>query len=304
MSGWFAPVPAERLAAFRILVGLYSLVDLAVRTPLLVGYASFPATEFHPVGVVRVLDAPLPPAVASALVLAALALAVPFLLGWRHAITGPAFALLLLWVTSYRNSWGMVFHTENLAVLHVACLALAPAADAWSLDARRRGSTPAPDGRYGWALRLACALTVITYVIAGVAKLRLAGLDWIAGEELRNQIAYDNLRRAVHGATPSPLAIPLLAHPAVFTAFAALTMAVELGAPLAFLHRRVAAAWALLAWGFHVGVLALMHILFPYPLAGVAYAPFFELERPLGRIATAARRYRRARSRRRPGTGR
>ena len=38
-------------------------------------------------------------------------------------------------MTTYRSSFGMIFHTENLWVVHVALLATAPAADAWSIDA-------------------------------------------------------------------------------------------------------------------------------------------------------------------------
>ena len=38
------------------------------------------------------------------------------------------------------------------------------------------------------------------------------------------------------------------------------------------------------AWGFHVGVVALMNIWFPYPLFGFAYLPFFEVERAWPRV--------------------
>jgi hypothetical protein len=42
-------------------------------------------------------------------------------------------------------------------------------------------------------------------------------------------------------------------------------------------------------WGFHVGVLALMAILFPYPVTFIAFAPFFRTER----LIATARRFRR-----------
>ena len=293
---WFAAVPAERLAAFRILVGAYCTLDLALRLPLLLAYARFPASEFHPVGVVHLIDRPLPPLLAQGIVVAALLLAIPFTLGVAYRVTAPLFAAALLWALCYRNSWSMPYHTENLQVLHVAILAFAPAADAWSVDARGRAA-PAPDGRYAWALRAAAVVTILTYVLAGIAKLRIAGAGWLDGDQLRNQIAYDNLRRAVLGASPSALATPLLEHAWVFQGLAWLTMLVELGAPIALLHRRLAVAWAVTAWGFHVGVVVLMHIVFPYPLVGLAYAPLFALERPLGAIA---RRYRARRSRGRP----
>jgi hypothetical protein len=291
VAWWFAPQPATRLAALRLVIGLYAIVDLAVRLPILLHYAEMPASEFRPVGVVALaLDAPLPAWVAQSEVWWTLALALAFTAGVAYRVVAPLFALHLLWTLTYRNCWGMVFHTENLPVIHVAILACAPAADAWSIDAwrrARRGVAPPPpeghaDGRHGWAIRAICAVTAVTYVLAGVAKLRLAGVDWIDGAQLRDQIAYDNLRRVVYGLSPSALATPLLGAPWVFTALAALTMVVELGAPLALVHRRIAAAWCALAWGFHAGVLALMHIAFPYPLLGVAYASFCRIERPVG----------------------
>ena len=45
------------------------------------------------------------------------------------------------------------------------------------------------------------------------------------------------------------------------------------------LHRRLRNLFIGGLYGFHVGVLATMAIGFPYPLSGVAFAPFFEVER-------------------------
>jgi hypothetical protein len=173
----------------------------------------------------------------------------------------------------------MPFHTENLLVLHTLELACAPAAAAWAWDAR--GPAPAASERFGWPLRLMAAVTCATYVLAGVAKLRMAGFDWLGGEYLRDQIAFDNLRKVLLGADPSPVAVPLLGQDWLFAGLAVLTLVIELGAPLALLGGRVALVWSVLAWSFHAGVLVLMAIVFPYPLALVAYAPLFRAERPL-----------------------
>jgi hypothetical protein len=62
----------------------------------------------------------------------------------------------------------------------------------------------------------------------------------------------------------SPLAAPMLHHDWAFSVLAITSLVIELGAPLALLHRRIAGVWALAAWGFHLGVVALMAILFPY----------------------------------------
>lgn len=291
LDAWFAPAPAERLAAMRLMLGVFTLVYLATQLPLWFADAQFHAGDFHPLGVVRVLGGPLPRALRLALPLVTMALAISFTLGVAYRWLAPAFALALLFTLTYRNSWGMPFHTENLLVLHALVLAVVPAADAWSVDARGRAA-PAHE-RYGWPLRALAVITVIAYVLAGVAKLRLGGWAWTDGDALREQIAIDNLRKHLMGAPMSPIAATFLEHTWLMHAMAIGTMIVELGAPLALLHRRVALAWSLAAWGFHVGVLALMAIVFPYQLIGLAYAPLLRAERP---IAWALARWRRRRA--------
>jgi hypothetical protein len=275
---WFAPVPAARLAAVRILVGLFALVYLLVQLVPLWQLTTLPARSFEPVGPLVLLDAPLPVALWRGLVIACVGLAAAFAAGLAHRVLAPLFAVVLLVVLSYRSSWGMIFHTENLLVVHVAILALARAGDAWAI-----GGPVAVDGdeRHGWPLRAMSAVTVTAYVLAGIAKLRLGGAAWVLGDELRNQVAVDNLRKLLLGSDVSALATPLLEHPRLFAVLAALTLVVELGAPAAMLGGRIAALWAAAAWGFHLGVLALMHILFPYPLVGVAFVSMFAAEPPL-----------------------
>jgi hypothetical protein len=140
----------------------------------------------------------------------------------------------------------------------------------------------------GWACRVLAVATVVSYVLAGIAKLRNGGLDWITGDVLRNQVAYDNLRKELLGSVHSPVGGWLVGLPVVFPAMALATMAVELGAPLALLGRRVRTAWAGAAWAFHVGILVVMAISFPYQLLGFAYAPFFAVERLVGPVGAWA----------------
>lgn len=299
VEGWLAPdSPAERLAAVRILVGGFALLYLAIRLPHIASYLSFPARQFQPIGVLSLLDRPPPGAAVLALAVLAWFATLGFALGWRYRWTGPAAALLLLVTFTYANSWGQIFHTENALVLTVLVLAVTRAADASSLDARRAGGAPpAPHPRYGWPLRLLSVLVVATYFLAGVAKLRWGGPGWIGGTVLRDTIAADSLRKILLGSAHSPIAEALLGQGWMFRALAVLTLVVELGAPLALLHRRVAAAWVLAVIGFHLGVLALMTIIFPFPLSGIAFAPFFRAERVTGWAAARAKaRGKRARS--------
>jgi hypothetical protein len=170
---------------------------------------------------------------------------------------------------------------------------MSDAAATWSLDAR---SKPAPDDapRFGWAIKLVSMVTVATYVLAGAAKLRQSGLHWISGDILTNQIAYDNLRKAVLGDRYSPFGAAAVRHPWVMKPLAALSIVIEIGAPIALFGRRIGRLWSLLAFGFHLGVAALMAILFPYPVFGIAYLSFLEPEQIIERVAKRLRNRRHA----------
>ncbi len=294
---YHAPEVPERIAALRVLVGVFGTVFLVIRAGYLFDVASLPAARFDAVGPLAFVDRPLPEWSVHLALYAGVATGVAFTVGWRHRVLGPAYALLLLFLTTYDNSWQHLAHAENLLTLQTLVLGFAPAADAWSLDARRRATLgdpiPAADHRYGWPVRLISVITVATYVLAGWAKLRNGGTDWISGDVLRNQIAHDNVRKAVLGAPYSAIGGRLARHAWVFPPLALASVYVELGAPVALLRGRVRRAWVLAAWGFHLGVLALMAILFAYPLSGVAYASLLRPDE-WWRRRTAARRERRS----------
>src|SRR5262249_52824084 len=149
-------------------------------------------------------------------------------------------------VGTYVSSWGQLFHTENLLVLHALVLA------AWAL-------APRPlDPRL--VLRALVVVLVATYVVAGVAKLRGSGWDWRDGDVLRNKVAFDTLRKAVIGAPSSPIAGTALDATWMWAPLAWLTLVVELGAPIVLLGRRWALGWVVAAWTFHLGILAVMAI--------------------------------------------
>lgn len=297
---WFEPVPPLRLAALRVLVVGFGLVWLLAFAPIVLSPLRFDADRFAPVGVVTLLDEPLGLGLGLGIWALTIVAGCAALCGWRFRVSGPLYALGLLWVTSYRNSWGMIFHTENLVVMHTLILALVPAADAWSLDARRRGFFAGPDPsdpnpRYGWGPKLMATVTALAYVLAGVAKLRNAGWAWLDGDILLGHVGWDNLRKVELGAGHSPIGAALSAYPAVFAPLAWTSVVLELGAPVSLFGRRLAWVWSIGMWCFHAGVVLIMAIVFAYPLSGIAFAPLFAVERPL--LALAARvRARRPRS--------
>jgi hypothetical protein len=217
---WFPETPASRLAILRILIGAYTLWYLVPRYSMFVEIGRTNPALFDPVGVVAFLDQPIPVLAFQILVIATLACNVFFILGWKYRYSGPAFALLLLGVLCYRNSWSMIYHSDNVLVLHALILGLTYAADTFSLDAfmrsrsasraesasgTARGRRSGESWQYGWPIQLMCAVTVITYFLAGVAKVAgPLGWSWGSGEALRSQIAVDAMRKELLGSAAPP----------------------------------------------------------------------------------------------------
>ena len=276
-----AVAPAERLAMLRILTGVFAVTYLLIRLPVFLQLGDR-RSGFDGVGLAMLLDRPVEGSVVDAVVAATLLAGVGFVLGWRFRVAGALFALGMLALGSYRGSWGQLLHFENLMVLYLLIIALAPAADAWSLDARRgedRRGAPAESVTYGFPVALAGLVMVTTYVIAGLAKLRYGGLDWVFGDTLRNHVAYAAARLDLLGGSPSPLAGWVVRLDGIWPFLAAATIVIELGAPVALLGGRIRTAWVLAAWLMHLGVLVFMSIGFPLPLFLVAFAPLYRVER-------------------------
>jgi hypothetical protein len=254
---------SERLDLVRRLVALWSAVWLLLRAPFLLSLADRPAHRWHPIGVLTPIDDPPSGALVGAVVLVTVALAVAIVLDRGPRGLVPVWAVGVLLATTWASSWGHLFHTEHL--LAVQALLLGAAALPRRVDA-------------GFVVQALAVVTVTTYVVAGVAKLRGSGGEWLSGDVLREQVAFDNLRKAVIGDGTSPLGTRLVEQSWLWTPLAIGSLLVELGAPIALVGRRLAIAWVAAAWLFHLGVVALMAIAFPYPLSLVAYAPLLPLE--------------------------
>lgn len=254
----------RRLDRVRQLVAAYSAVWCAVRLPHHLALADLPDARWVPVGVLAPFDAPTPDPLVVGVLLATVVLAVAATTRQAPRIVTPLWAAGLLLTATWASSWGQLFHTENLLVLHAGVLAVAAVS-------RRLDATA--------TLRAMAVVTAVAYVVAGVAKLRGSGWAWLAGDVLREQVAFDNLRKAVLGAPTSPLGTRLVELAWPWPALALATTVVELAAPVALAGRRAALVWSAAAWVFHLGVLALMAIGFPYQLAGIAFAPLLPVER-------------------------
>lgn len=265
MTALAPEVADRRLRAVRALVAGYSVGWLVVRLPHNLGLADLPDRRWYPVGVLAPLDAPPPAWLAHGVIALAVVAGLAATAGWRARLCVPIWAASLLLVATYVSCWGQLFHTEHLLVLHALVLA------AWALASRP------VDARL--VLTALAVVLVVAYVVAGVAKLRGSGWDWLEGDILRNKVAFDNVRKAVFGAPASPFARAAVDQGWLWPPLAALTLVVELGAPVVLLGRRWVGAWVAAAWAFHAGILVLMAIGFPYQLLGVAFAPLLPVER-------------------------
>lgn len=291
----FPAAPATRPALLRIFLGAYALCYLVPRMDLLLNVAQSDHRLFAPVGVV--FGGPVDPQLFRGLLYLTLGAAAAFTLGLWHRVTGPAFAVLLLWLLCYRNSWSMIYHSDNLLALHAIILGFAPAAGALSVDSMFRRlknpaapAPPAADWKYGWPVKLMAIVTVSAYFVTAVAKLKgPLGLEWTTGEALRSQMAVDGIRKELLGEDPNPVSYALYDQLPLFAVLGAGSLALEAFAPLAVLHRRIGWCWAAAAYLMHWGIYVVMGITFRYQLSGLMFAPFFPVERLLDLVPSSVR---------------
>ena len=257
---WLTPEVSERaLTIWRVWTGVVLAVYLIVRVRPLTSFVG----AWRPVGVLRPIAEPLPMSALWLLWALSLGAALHFVrpIGsetatrWVRALGVPALVILL----THRSSGGQILWFDILPALHVVALWLAGG----RFDAIRAG----------WAMRMASLMTAITYVLAGIAKLRIGGTAWITNGALERQITWSATRFDVLGGTPSPLAAPLVDLGLASAPLALAVIVIELGAPIALVNRRLALGWSIAAWAMHAVIAATLFVVFHWPLFGVAFAP-------------------------------
>lgn len=275
-----APAPPERLAALRIAVAGFVTLYLVANAGEFARLADRDTAAFEPVGLANALSGPLSGAATWAFFGVLVFSGVAFTAGIAARVIGPIFAVLVLGWTSYHSSFGQLLHFEHLFTLHLLILAMAPSADAWAV---RRRSTPTPSlepsVRYGWPIRLLALTTATTYVLSGIAKLRLTGFAWFDPDTLSAHIGYSTTRMETIGGRTPPLARAVLARPWLIAPMAVAALLVELGAPLALVSHRARNVWVGAALAFHAGTAMTMLVFFGYRGLGFAMLPLFAVER-------------------------
>jgi hypothetical protein len=184
----FAPVDTAPMAALRIACGL---LVLGWTVSLLPDVQAFLADDGLTSGAVPgsrgwwTVDL-LDPHLAVALLLAA---AVALTLGWRTRVASVLVAFLLV---AIQRRDVFVLNSGDLLLRELAFfVALMPAGETWSLDARRRGST----WRAPWALRLLQLQISALYLFSVTAKL--GGASWQNGTAVGKAVQLEDLQRLV-----------------------------------------------------------------------------------------------------------
>jgi hypothetical protein len=279
LDGWLHhEAPATRLAGLRILTTIFVLVYLVANYFEVERLADRQIDEFEPVGIATLLDEPLGSRIWLLFAVALMA-GLASLIGFAFGLTGPLFAGLVLMWASYHSSWGQMLHFEHLFTLHLVILALSPAADAWSVGNKSKRASPSV--RYGWPIRLLAITTAASYVIAGIAKLRLGGLEWMDGTTLANHIGYSATRMEVLGGFVPPVAPYVIGRLWLLGPMAVAGLVIELVAPLALIGGGWRRWWVAAVLVFHLGTAATMMVWFPYQGLAFALFPLFRVERLL-----------------------
>ncbi|NIQ16097.1 MAG: hypothetical protein GTO02_17410 [Candidatus Dadabacteria bacterium] len=190
----------------------------------------------------------------------------------------------------------MIYHSQNIVVLHYIILGFTRSADTISLDYfinrylyNRKNShsdsfkkiySIAPSWHYGWPIKLILAVTTSTYLLAGIAKiLGPLGFSWFFGESVRSQIAVDAIRKEILSNGAKPLAYILYNKVYLFTFIGVSTLVLELGAPFAMLNKRLGYLWSISTFLMHWGIYFIMGINFRYQMLGIVFLPFFDIEK-------------------------
>lgn len=178
---------------------------------------------------------------------------------WTRLSTTVATVLAFILI-SMAESFGKLFHSQSLPILILLILACSRCGDGLSLDAWRRGERPAPSGDYRWPIRLIWITMALILVMAGVAKLRNSGLEWMSAENLRLKLIQHHY--FFGGMAPTRWGLYLAQYPLACQFLAISTVILELSCVLWLFHRwfRIIIGWS--AFAMLLGFRLLMGPLF------------------------------------------
>lgn len=273
------PATALSLGAVRaVVVGTFLVATLTTSFSAL---GELPVTILRPSGAMKLLpwsfyDRLVTP---GGMTLLKVIMTMVLLLACVGLFTSVSTKLSLLLVLLYQGlvrSFGHFNHDEMIAVYFLAVVAFSPCGDAFSLDQWcRKGVKSRPSFVYSYPILLMWLLMSWVYFSSALIKIRVAGLNYLAADNLPTLAIFHSLDN-LHD-TAFKLAFWLPQFRAVLPFVVGVVLIWELIFPLAVFVRKL--RWPILAFGvaFHVATLFLMNIFFPYQLA--MYLVFIDWER-------------------------
>jgi hypothetical protein len=197
-------------------------------------------------------------------------------LAFRFTIT--VGVLAGVFYNGYSYNFGWVYHSGHLYIMALIILSFSRAGDGFRIFPRKQ-EVPAPSSAYRWPVRLIQGYVVYVFFLCGAQKVWHAGnLDWAFSNSFFNML--------MSTAYQTPLNVWIQSqHPWVARFFAAGALfVVELGAPLAFLNRRMAVIYFFLWSFFHVMVTNTFGIHRMFFSQIFAYTAFIDWRSVFGRI--------------------
>jgi hypothetical protein len=154
-----------------------------------------------------------------------------------RASTAIAF-LLALYLLGLPQNFGGLHHGDAAVVLVIGVMALSRCSDVWAVDALLSGGGDALDAEYTWPIRAVWLILAMVYFAAGIAKVRHAGLDWVASDNLALRLVHAHYGVA-HADPATSWGLELAQHRWLCRALAGMALAAELGYPLALVSARL-----------------------------------------------------------------
>ncbi len=287
---WFTPGRPEALGMARL--AFYGFLFYHLHDLDTAGWLPVADLYWEPLPIVRALGLRL----ASAEVLHALDLtfAASLALACVGLLTRPATAIAALtgaYLLAMPHNMGKVHHSSAVLLFLLAAMAVSRCGDAWSVDAWLRarrapdGPRPGPGPEYTWPLRFGWLMVCLVYFAAGCAKVHKSGLEWITSDGVQNLM----LMHPFTHDPPTGLALWAAAVPGLHHVLAGGALALELGAPLALLSRRLRPVIALALATMQLGIWLAMGVFFnAFFAAFLFFGPWEWLARRLPAGGTGA----------------
>ena len=261
VEGWlFAAEDPRRLAAIRI--GLFSVLALRLATSDHAAVADQPEGLFDPVSLFELLPSMPSSQLGTIVQLLGILTALAAAGGLWPRITFPTAYASALFIGLMLNATGKIIHNDVVLMLALLPLLAAPrtASRAWAVGPRGPRvdghvvSNPSP--AYGWPVRTAMTVIALAYLFVGVQKLRYSGLDWVTTDNLR----YVLYASSDSQAEPNQLSLLIADADWLAHAFAAATLAVEIGFIFCLPYERLRWLFVPGVVGLHAGIGLTMHL--------------------------------------------